>query len=609
MKLQVFTLLICLFISMVGFSQRNFKLTYDYKADKYDLFQEKKNLNRKTKEVNTKYITATDIKLKEGDIVKVEVINYNPLKYKVSIEQKQIKYKPIMEPQVLGSVMSVFNQKTSILNFLGPEGVNIPQTGRDEEDKIIHFAEDYEKEEEYAVLLSDFNQHYKTVNEQLSIYNATIKDDLAKESLDKINVINTINTIRTELKALSVNELIAEGKKAQDLYKSAQVYKTNDDFIKKNKLTEDTEKEPLLEQYSDFNQSFQELGKIIGDLEALQANPNSRIDDEKLINLINTLENLEYVTEKTFVVHTNSNNNLRSTDPEGILTDLNFEVVVYDLQKVRDLSTEEEEEFTQYVKYPNDSLFIGVDGEITNKPCLSCESVLLAEGVVRGKEIPSIEEVMSGTCSSCLGKWIFYNEKGEISKIKSQPKSTVLTGKDENRTRTIKIDNPEQFETAVKVKKSLQMPVAGAVAMNWTTGVFGVAPFGGRMSYEQKSQNDSVQVIGTKLSPFALSLGTLMSIDFLSNRKIIPSINVGVAVDVLKTTNLNYLAGFSIRPKALPMLSFSGGLSYSLSSVLNDNISENTKYSFSDYQGLLNNQDFKKESYRFGYFLGMCVSF
>jgi hypothetical protein len=111
------------------------------------------------------------------------------------------------------------------------------------------------------------------------------------------------------------------------------------------------------------------------------------------------------------------------------------------------------------------------------------------------------------------------------------------------------------------------------------------------------------------LSPFALSLGTLMSIDFLSNRKIIPSINVGVAVDVLKTTNLNYLAGFSIRPKALPMLSFSGGLSYSLSSVLNDNISENKKYSFSDYQGLLNNQDFKKDIYRFGYFVGMCVSF
>jgi hypothetical protein len=118
-----------------------------------------------------------------------------------------------------------------------------------------------------------------------------------------------------------------------------------------------------------------------------------------------------------------------------------------------------------------------------------------------------------------------------------------------------------------------------------------------------------VQVIGTKLSPFALSLGTLMSIDFLSNRKIIPSINVGVAVDVLKTTNLNYLAGFSIRPKALPMLSFSGGLSYSLTSVMNENIKENTNYSLSEYQNLKNSQDFKIEVYRFGYFVGMCVNF
>lgn len=608
MKLHVFTLSICLFVSMIGFSQRNFKLTYDYKADKYDLFQEKKSLNRKTKEVISTYIPAKGTKLKEGDIIKVEVINFNPLKYKVLIEQKQIKYKPLMEPQVLGSVMSVFNQKTSIMNFLGPDGLNIPQTGRDEDDKVIHFAEDFQKEEEYAVVLSDFNKHYKTVNEQLGIYNGIIKDDLSKEFINKNELIKNIETIRTQLKAITVNELIAEGRKAQNLYKRAQVYKTNDDFIKKNKLTESTEKETLLEKYSEFNQSFQELGKIIGDLEALQANPNTRIDDEKLMNLINTLENLEYVTENTFVVHTNSNNNLRSTDPEGILTDLNFEVVVYDLQKVRDLSTEEEE-FTQYVKYPNDSLFIGVDGEITNNPCLSCESVLLAEGVVRGKEIPSIEEVMSGTCSTCIGKWIFYNEKGEIRKIKSQPKVTILTGKDENSKRTIKIDNPDQFETAVKVKKSLQMPVAGAVAMNWTTGVFGVSPFGGRRSFEEKYENDSVQVIGTKLSPFALSLGTLMSIDFLSNRKIIPSINVGVAVDVLKTTNLNYLAGFSIRPKALPMLSISGGLSYSLTSVLNENIKENTNYSLSEYQNLKNSQDFKKEVYRFGYFVGMCVNF
>jgi hypothetical protein len=608
MKMQLYTILVFLIISFVGFSQRNFKLTYDYKADKYDLFQEKKNLNSKTKEVNTKYIPVTEIKFKEGDIVKVEVINYNPLKYKVTIEQKQIKYKPLMEPQVLSSVMSVFNQKTSILNFIGPEGLNIPQTGRDEEDKIIHFAEDYVKEDEYASALTEFNKHYVSVKDQLANYSDLIKVGLSGESLKKEGLIEEFELIRIELKKTSVSDLISEGKRAQQLYTSAKVYKTNNDFFKKNNLTEENVKDQMLGKYTEFNKSYLELSKIISELEVLQANPNTRIDDDKLTSLINTLENLEYVTEKTFVVHTNSNKNLKSTDPEGILTDLNFEVVVYDLQKVRDLSTEEEE-FTQYVKYPNDSLFIAADGEITNKPCLSCESVLLAEGVVRGKEIPSIEEVMSGTCSSCIGKWIFYNEKGEISKIKSQPKTTVLTGKDENRTRTIKIDNPEQFETAVKVKKSLQMPVAGAVVMNWTTGVFGVAPFGGRMSYEQKSQNDSVQVIGTRLSPFALSLGTLMSIDFLSNRKIIPSINIGVAVDVLKTTNLNYLAGFSIRPKALPMLSFSGGLSYSLSSVLNDNISENKKYSFSDYQGLLNNQDFKKDSYRFGYFVGMCVSF
>ncbi len=594
-------------ISCVGFSQSNFIIKYDYKADNYELFREREVFKKQSKDTS-KYVKVNTSKFKEGDIVKVVVFNYNPLKYKVTIEQKQIKYKPLMEPQVLGTILNVFNQKQTALNFLGPDGVNIDQLFRDGEEVEFHFSEDFKKEQEYSKLLKDFYYHYGSLKENLVMYSELIKNEMMGESLSKTEIIKQLETIRSDFKKISVYDVIAEGKKAQSLFLEARVYSSTDDFLTMNKKIKPEDREKLLEDFKNFTNSNENIVKILNELEALQSNPKIRVDDDKLLNLLNTLETLNYETEKTFVIKTNSGRNLRSTDPEGVLTDLNFEVVVYDLQKLRDLSTEEEE-FTQYVKYPNDALFIGLDGKITTKPCLTCQSLLYAEGTVRGKEIPSIDDVINNNCSSCIGKWIFYNEEGEISRIKSEPKTTILSGKDQNAYSTIKIDNPEEFETAVKVKKSLQMPVAGAVAMNWTTGVFGVSPFGGRRSFEEKYENDSVQVIGTKLSPFALSLGTLMSLDFLSNRRIIPSINVGVAVDVLKTTNLNYLAGFSIRPKALTMLSFSGGLSYSLTSVLNDNITVNTNYSLSEYQNLKNSQDFKKEAYRFGYFFGMCVSF
>jgi hypothetical protein len=603
--------IISLFALVFGFNhiiaQRNFRIQYDYANDKYHLKEEQKK-NRSKQE--TTYEPVNRVKFKEGDIVKVEVINYNPLKYQMVIEKKEIRYQPITEPKVLGSVLSIFNQQNMISTFLGEEGLNLSSLkGRDEEEMEIHFANDDLKIAEYNVSISDFENHYKNVQNHLSSFGNIISIDLKKETFNKEDIISSLKEIRKELKENSIRTILLEGRKIQNLYLGAGVYRTKEEFLKKNNTDENSEKfEDFVQRYDKFCSSYKKVSNLIQDLEEIQNNPSKNIDVSTIDNLINTIENAEYTTEKTFVIHTNSSSSLRNTNPEGILTDLHFEVVVYDVQKLQELN-QENEEITQYVKYPNDSAYMQPDGSISSKPCLSCDQLTLAEGTVKGEEIPSINEVLDGSCSNCVGKWIFYDDKGEILRIKAQPKTTYLTGKNALKSQKITLDDAAQYETAVKIKKSMKMPVTGALAMNWTTGIYAISPFSCRNSYQEITNGDSVQVTSTRLNSFAFSLGTLMSIDFLSTRYITPSINLGVSVDLLTTKNLNYLIGFSIKPKALPLLSISTGLAYTLTNQLNENIRTDEKYLYSDYQQLLNNQEFKKEVYKPGFFVGLNLNF
>ena len=604
-----FLIFVCM--PFMAAAQDNYKLTFDYNADTYELTKETRIKNKLDQNNNDKfkfqYEKIKHAKFREGDIIKVEVKNYNPLKYKVTIEQKQIRYKPLMEPQVMGKVMNIFNQKNAVMNFLGSEGLDLGNIARDEEEVEVHFAEKTTLEKDFHTSLNSFNDDYIKIKEQLNTYSSVLKEDLTNETLKKDDIISTIQFIRKQFKEYSVSDVINEGKRTLMLYDSAHFYSSKDEFLLKNSLTEEFENINLvINKLSEYNSSYQKIGKMINELEELQSNPNTKVDDQKFVNLIQTLENLDYVTEKTFVVHT-ENVGLKNTNPEGVLTDLNFEIVVYDLEKVKGLLPDEEE-FTQYVKFPNDTLYYGLDGKITNVPCLTCKSLILAEGIVKGREVPTVKDVLNGNCSSCIGKWIFYNEKGEVSKIKSEPQTTILTGRDENLRKTYKIDNPEEFETAVKIKKSMKMPVAGAVAMNWTTGLFAVSPLGGRKSYETMTSNDTIEVVETDLMPFTMGLGTLMSIDFLSNKGFVPSLNIGIAVDLLNTSNLNYLAGISFRPKNLPILSVSTGLAYTLTNVLNENL-EIGQYSTSEYNQLIDDASLQRNAYRLGYYAGVCIHF
>ena len=77
-----------------------------------------------------------------------------------------------------------------------------------------------------------------------------------------------------------------------------------------------------------------------------------------------------------------------------------------------------------------------------------------------------------------------------------------------------------------------------------------------------------------------------MSIEFLSTRAIIPAINLGVSVDISTEQNINYLLGFSIKPKKFQLLSFAAGISYSKVNALNNDLKVGETYSTEDFNSI-----------------------
>ncbi|MFM7682071.1 MAG: hypothetical protein ACKO7P_04925, partial [Bacteroidota bacterium] len=297
---------------------------------------------------------------------------------------------------------------------------------------------------------------------------------------------------------------------------------------------------------------------------------------------------------------------------EGVLSALDFEVEIYDLQKFETILNKEDE-VKLFVRLPHASKYVNGYGEIVDEPCENCEPLIRAEGMISGEDIPSIEDIEDNDCSSCIGKWTLYNDEGKIERIITPPRITVISGTPTQLQQKVELAEGESLETALVMKKSLEMPVAGAIGLNWTTGLFAISPFGGRREFDFRTNvtGDSTIVSVTNLSPLNLSLGTLMSVEFLSTRAIIPAINLGVSVDISQDQNINYLLGFSIKPKKFQLLSFAAGISYSKVNALNNNLKVGETYLTEDFNAITDSEvdNFSKLIYRPGVYFGLGLNF
>jgi hypothetical protein len=598
-------------------AQRTFILKYNVEDKKYDLYKEPED-----KSSDPQLVKKT--KFKEGDVVRVKVENYNPFKYKVIIKQKEIRQQLNAESSLIDGAVEILGKSSVLGSFLTDNGLPIGSSrgfgsksrGTEESAKYDEYL--FGKPEgltAYNTLKSQFQKDYKsyfqmvnsseTLIEQMRDAKLTSKDAFVNLKLDLMK-------LKDSLASFSFQQLLTEGQLAQNAFREAKF--TYDYKLAKDKVSKATakfEEETLSEAYKHHVTDYQMTMMQYQALKEIN-DPSKRLTVEKINELLASINNAEFCTEKVYVIHTDSDQSLKSSGgDEGVLSALDFEVEIYDLQKFETILNKEDE-VRLFVRLPHASKYVNGYGEIVDEPCENCEPLTRAEGMISGEDIPSIEDIEDNDCSSCIGKWTLYNDEGKIERIITPPRISVISGTPTELQQKVELAEGETIETALVMKKSLEMPVAGAIGLNWTTGLFAISPFGGRreFNFRNNSAGDSTIVSATNLSPLNFSLGTLMSVEFLSTRAIIPAINLGVSVDISQEQNINYLLGFSIKPKKFQLLSFAAGISYSKVNALNNNLKVGETYLTEDFNAITDFEDnFSKLIYRPGVYFGLGLNF
>jgi HPt (histidine-containing phosphotransfer) domain-containing protein len=599
-------------------AQRTFLLKYNVEDKKYDLYKESE-----AKSSDFQLVKKT--KFKEGDVVRVKVENYNPFKYKVIIKQKEIRQKLNTESSLIDRAVEILGKSSVLGSFLTDNGLPLGSSrgfgpksrgaeGSESCDQYL-FAKP-EGLSAYNSLKSQFQKDYKAYFQMVNSTENLIEQMRDAKLTSKeafVNVKLDLMKLKDSLASFSFQQLLTEGQLAQNAFKEAKFtfdYKRAKDNVSKAdaNIKEETINEAYKHHVSDYQMTtmqYQELKEI--------NDPSKRLTVDKINDLLASINKAEFCTEKVYVIHTDSDQSLRSSEGnEGVLSALDFEVEIYDIQKFETILNKEDD-VRLFVRLPHASKYVNGYGEIVDEPCENCEPLVRAEGMISGEDIPSIEDIENNECDQCRNfKWTLYNKEGKIERIIAPAQYSVISGTPTELQHKVELAEGETLETALVMKKSLEMPVAGAVGLNWTTGLFAISPFGGRREFNFRTNvtGDSTIVSATNLSPLNLSLGTLMSIEFLSTRAIIPAINLGVSVDISTEQNINYLLGFSIKPKKFQLLSFAAGISYSKVNALNNDLKVGETYSTEDFNSITDFEDnFSKMIYRPGVYFGLGLNF
>jgi len=241
--------------------------------------------------------------------------------------------------------------------------------------------------------------------------------------------------------------------------------------------------------------------------------------------------------------------------------------------------------------------------------------MIKAEGVIEGNELPESYSALLNSegdlTKECVGKWIIYDDNGNIKNIKYPPTVMVLNGNAPGENGMTTFSNENLSESSIATKKSLRLPVAGAFSVNWTTGLVGVGVLKGRNTFSTRAvgvDEDSISIVKKAGTPLNVCLASVMSIDFLSGRKLVPGINLGVGVDLSSGRNLNYLIGFSLRPKKFPLFSLTGGMAYTPVNSLNSDISETKIYKQTEFYNTLGQGSLNVQKYQVGYYFGLHIN-
>lgn len=653
--------LIQLFFCIELQAQNTYVLEFDLsKGDGGFTFIKLKNTNGERKVFKRKP------KFKDKDIVKVTAVNYNPMVYHINITKNEIVTSPSIENQTLNLISSILGQTKTVGNFLTENkfnrNVEEPEDGVDNaidepdtneindkfnkegkdlegdslreieksEEIVETMAENYgyflfESElNEWEINFQNFFLYCLSYEELINKYNFIHERILDKKSNNKLifeDIKKDLIELQVALKNYNYQELIEKSKPLEYLYNQnliskpfSKIEKKYSDYIEEiNHKVNPNQISNLKNEYNHYQNLYAIFQKKLLEMKTILSDVENEFSADIISTLIHKIDQLEFSTETIFIIETNNSNFLKSSGGD-ITSEYQFSVELYDLNKLSSKSNLSAP-FSQKVTYWNPNFYWDSDNKPTSTFQAGCKPMILAEGIINEEIIPEFEQLYSDgklNTQICIGEWTIYNDSGKIVRKIIPPLSKLITGSLDEKNKGIKALTENDFKTSLEMKRTIGVPIAGAVNLSWTTGIFGISPFGGNKKYSVQTigQNyDSVSVKSIDANMFNFTIGTLMSFEFLSQRYIVPSINMGASIDLSNNQKLSYLFGMSIKPKRFPLFSISGGLAYSPIQELNSNITANCNYSTSDFVGLLQNNNVIKDTYKLGFYFGLGINF
>ena len=595
MKKIIFLIGIVVNVTLLN-AQKSYHVSYNKSQDSYQFF-ENKLVQGKMEKVELKNNFP---KLKENDIVTIEVTNYNPFKYYVSISED---WKTVSTGKKSGA-SGILNLITMGLNPFSSfmKSIPMPDDFKRGGGMMPSLAEKTIDLELYQIesseMLSSINvflDHFKEFQQVL-------------ESLQEEDIENQKSMIISKLeqceKDYSDPRLVIN-----DLYPSAKYHFFKAGITNSNLLSDGEE---LDNRINKFKEDLVKIAPIYS--------------KEAIKNLILDLNSAKFSCEKKYQV--SNMNTFKVDDPENdelqkddVVIGKLFTISFYNVQELKAASAEEmEANEVNFVRYYHPNRYWTKKGEITDTFCVGCQPVIRAEGLWRGEAPRNLFDifVQKGDFNShedweestplkdeAVGNWNFYNKNGKLDHLSFGPleSESAIT----NKTNSTNISfEPELLEDKIAQRKIVELPVKGAINMNWSSGIYCVGSFATRNKYStQKFGLDSIRIVGATQANMKFCFGSQMDFQFYGNSLLTPSINIGAAIDFTQERNIQFLIGGGLKFKKFPLLGLTGGIAFTPNQVLTDTYKVGVNY---DYFAFDSSAYFKRK-YQLGYFIGLNLNF
>lgn len=577
-------------------AQKSYHVSYNKSQDSYQFF-ENKLIQGKMEKVELKNKFP---KLKENDIVTIEVTNYNPFKYYVSISED---WKTISTGKKSGA-SGILNLITMGLNPFSSfmQSIPVPEDFNSRGDEMASLAENELELNSYQIQSSEmlgsingFLDHFKEFQQVLE----TIQEEDIENQ--KAMIISKLEQCKKDYfdPRLIIN----------DLYPSAKYHFFKAGINNSNLLNEGKE---LDNRINKFKEDLVKISPIYSKdaIETLILDLNSaKFSCEKKYQVSNV---------NTFTVDDPENDELQKDD---VAIGKLFTISFYNVQELKAASVEEmESEEVSFVRYYHPNRYWTKKGEITDTFCVGCQPVIWAEGLWQGEAPRNLFDVFiqhgefnnysdweesTPLQDAAVGNWNFYDKDGKLDHLSFGPLESESAITNKANSNNISFD-PELLEDKIAQRKIVELPVKGAINMNWSSGIYSVGSFATRNKYStQEVGVDSIRIVGSTQANMNFCFGSQMDFQFYGNGLLIPSINVGAAIDFTQERNIQFLLGGGLKFKKFPLLGLTGGLAFTPNQVLTDAYKVGVNYDHLTFDS----SPYFKRKYQLGYFIGLNLNF